>query len=535
MSEDATVVFGFDGSKLNAGLDASEQKMKKFGDKTESRFRKLHGVMEKNFGQFVPFLGIAGVIGGIRSFTNSMDDLADTALRLGESTEEIQKVEYASKIMAGVDIHGLTSEFLKLEKALGDVENDKAAEALEHLGITGEKLTRMKLSEKVLALSDAFQKAREKGTGYNDIVTLLGKSAGELIPMLSQGREAIESMFGDAPIISDEQVQKMAEINDKIDGFYAKIKSGAAKAIPVIDDIAMSLGEDAALAGLFFQSLLDTGSVKDAWNFVGQVDQLRNDLAETEAKEAKAAKESAEAARQKIKDLAAEALASEKAKKAADELANSYKRQATEQAAMMKNRQNIEAEKSHTDILEAQSKGQDRKVKKMQDEEFIRQRSADLQGKGMDPNRAIAEAKRELKARKDLEEFEKTGRARIGGVKKKKNFHGGDYYTENDSNLNQFHRNQEKQENRMWDAPLPGYGRGKATPKYDAFGRDGVPPTSAQRGGRYMGGGMYQKPRTYDDMVARNAKAHLAANSNDVSTKIDTSNTHLQKIAEALV
>ena len=532
---DATVVFGYNGKKLDAGVAASERNLKNFASKTESRFRGLHGVMEKNFGQFVPFLGIAGALGGIRAFTNSMDDLADTALRLGESTEEIQKVEYASKIMAGVDIHGLTSEFLKLEKALGDVGNEKAADALTHLGVTGEKLTRMKLSEKVLTMSDAFQKAREKGTGYNDIVTLLGKSAGELLPMLSQGREAIEAMFGDAPIISDDQVQKMAEINDKIDAFFMKMKVGTAKTIPVIEDITGSLGEAAGAASVFFKSLIDTGSIKEAWDFVGQVDQLRSDLATAEDQETKAAKEAAEVARQRTKDAAAEAIALRKLQEESDKLAKAYKLQASEQAQMMKNRANIAGEKRNTDIVEAESKGRTRKAQKLRDEDFVRQKSEDLQGKGMDPNRAIAEAQRALKAQKNLEKYQKTGRASIGGVKKSHNMSGGDFFNENDSGLDQFYRNQQRSYESNLDElkPAAGYKRGHGSHTYDAFGRDKRGPTSSQRTGHYMGSGAWNGFSHSD--VNRNAQKHMAANtSTDVGSKLDTSNGHLAEISKAL-
>ena len=90
----------------------------------------LFGKLQGQFGGLLPAMGISAVVGGFKHITNSMDDLADTALRLNESTEVIQRVGYASEILAGVNAEGLTTSFLKLEKALGDIENSAAIEAL---------------------------------------------------------------------------------------------------------------------------------------------------------------------------------------------------------------------------------------------------------------------------------------------------------------------------------------------------------------------------------------------------------------------
>lgn len=530
MSDDATVRFGYDGTALNAGLNAQEKRLENSAKKTESRFKRLSGELKNSFGGLLPTLGVAGALGGIKSFTNSMDDLLDTSLRLGESAEMIQKVEYASKLLASVDAEGLTSDFLRLEKSLGDVGNEKATQALANLGLTAEGLMRMPLDKKMLALAEAFTNARATGTGYNDIVSLIGKSAGDLIPLLVAGKDAIEGLFAEAHIIPDEEVQRMADINDKLDGFFMRLKSGAATSIPVVEDVVGTLGEAGAAIGIFFKELIDTGSIEKAWDFVGDIDKFRNELAATAEKEAAASKAEAEAARQKTRDLAAEATEVRRLKKEIEDKGKAEKKAASESAALEKRRTNIDHEKQSVELLEAKAKGRDRQAEKMEDEAFVRDRSQALQDKGMDPNRAIALAQRELKARKNLEEYEKTGRVHIGGVTKKTmmgdTFHG----------LDQFHRNQEK-EYETTDPARPGYKRGMPRPKYDAFGRDSAPLTSAQRSGRYMGGERagtrdYSQTETYKTAQSKNEAAN--SGSGGVASKIDKSNEHLSTIAAAL-
>lgn len=189
----------------------------------------------------LPAAPLVAAVAGVRQLMGEMDDLADTALRLNESTETLQRVEYASTLIAGVDLEGVTSSFLRLEKSIGDVENAASNKALEHYGITAESLTRLPLDEKIVVLAEAFQKARDEGTGYNDIVALLGKSAGDLIPLLEQSGDTLRQTFAEAPVVVDGAVQKMAALNDQVDAFLAKQKQGITEfigiAMMVVDDI----------------------------------------------------------------------------------------------------------------------------------------------------------------------------------------------------------------------------------------------------------------------------------------------------------
>ena len=135
-------------------------------------------------------LGVLGIAGGITGVTTAIkeslsmaDDLSDLALKLNDSAEALQRVDFAGKQAAGVGVSQIGDSMIRLERALGDVENAKAAEALERLGLSASDLVAMPLDEKILAFSDAFQQARETGTGVADIQALLGRSAGDLIPL----------------------------------------------------------------------------------------------------------------------------------------------------------------------------------------------------------------------------------------------------------------------------------------------------------------------------------------------------------------
>ena len=278
-------------SQLQTALAKSSAEVAKF----KARLKKdgaglgdsLFGGIQKQFGDLLPALGVAAAVGGFKAITNSMDDLADTALRLNESTEMIQRVTHASEILASVDAEGLTKSFLKLEKSLGDLDNEAATKALADLGISAEKLAKAPLDEKILMMSDAFQKARATGTGYNDILDLLGKSAGELIPMFMQTRETIQGMFDDAHIVPDEEVQRLAALNDQIDSFVAKLKGWGteitAGVVSWTQAIREGLGNYIGLTAEVFNALLETGSIEQAQAHIQGILDLRQEAIDQEA------------------------------------------------------------------------------------------------------------------------------------------------------------------------------------------------------------------------------------------------------------
>jgi hypothetical protein len=183
-------------------------------------------------------LGALGLAGGATGLTlaikgalSSADDLADLSLALNESAEGLQRVDFAAQQAAGVGIDQVSKSLLRLERSMGDVENAKATEALESLGLSAAKLAEMSIEEKILALSEAFQKARETGTGMADIQDLLGRTAADLVPLFEQGGDALRAMFEEAPVMAEETVQQMARVNDQIDAMVAKSKSWLANSV----------------------------------------------------------------------------------------------------------------------------------------------------------------------------------------------------------------------------------------------------------------------------------------------------------------
>lgn len=281
--------------------------------------------------------GLGSIVGGagiglaIKDALSHADDLSDMAAKLNENTEALQRVDFAAKQAGAGGVEDLSKAMVKLERSLGDPENNKAAQALENLGVSAAQLASLPLDEKVLLLSDAFQKARDEGTGVNDIQVLLGKSAGELIPLFEQGGDALRAMFADAPVLAESTVQEMAKINDQFDAVIMKSKGFIAQTVgnltglgQYIKDLGLTDGIG-GIAAFLMDPMTQVEAANDALIIRDldardaakeREDARKRTAAAQQATSDKAASDAAENAKTSAADKAEEQIVKERARRA---------------------------------------------------------------------------------------------------------------------------------------------------------------------------------------------------------------------------
>lgn len=290
-------------------LDQATKKSAEASAKVRTESRGMGAALSDGFKAMVPAVSFAALGAGIKSALQRADDLADLKVALGETAETLQRVDYAAQQAASVGVDKLADSMLKLEKNLGDIDNKNAADALGNLGVTASQLAAMPLDQKILTLSEAFQRARADGTGVKDILDLLGRSGTGLIPLLTQSKEAIEGMFADAPVVADELIDRMAILNDQFDGLVIKAKTSGVGVVGALSEV-----------GTFLADLVAEGSLEKALlNFDDrQIDALKSIASQSEAKRVQA--DSMEAARAAKEEADAREKSADAAKKAAESI-----------------------------------------------------------------------------------------------------------------------------------------------------------------------------------------------------------------------
>lgn len=337
-------------SEFTRNYDTATAHAKKRNTEMERGGAGVGGALAKGFSgvgaRLSGMIGLGAGIAAVKAALVRADDLADLKIKLNETAETLQRVDYAAQQTASMGVEQVARAFVKLEQNLGDIENTAAVDAMENLGLSAGKLMGMPLDEKLIALSGAFQTARDNGTGVADLMDLLGRSGGELIPMLGQSKEALDALFADAPVMADGMIDQMAILNDRLDGMWAKAKNNFGTWVGGV-----------ASYGAFAKDFLQTGSTEEAYLRAAdrELETIKNIQRQRDAKAAQ--EEAMEAQRKAAAATVEEAKAAEKLKGDLEKLADLKERVADGQIDLLPDDEKVDALRAKLEKLMGGSVG----------------------------------------------------------------------------------------------------------------------------------------------------------------------------------
>lgn len=195
-------------------------------------------------------LGVTELLSSMKGATEEAQRLRNIGQSLDEPVEALQRLQFAAGKL-GVDFETATEFSRELEDKLGDLGNSEPMEVLERMGLNAQELIAMPIDDKILTIAEAFQKSRAEGVGYSDLLKLVGDSAGEqLLPILTQTKESLEEVFSEAPVMADEMIDRMAELNGEFDAMVMKSKAWFAESVAGITGLAQFAGDFLSTASL---------------------------------------------------------------------------------------------------------------------------------------------------------------------------------------------------------------------------------------------------------------------------------------------
>jgi hypothetical protein len=371
--------------------------------------------------------------------------VADLALKSDASAEGLQKLEFAGA-MVGVSMESASGGILKFQKAL-----EESPDKINALGLSVEELKAMDPAEAFTAFAKAIASIDSPSERTAAAMSVLGRSAGELMPLLrTLGEGAGETGERLGTVLSTDMVGKLDDVDDAAatlqktwEGLWRNIGAQVATSIDVASALlgvaeaigaissrisdAMPLIEGFLTAGMGFRNvaagitgglseqLIQAGTARfrgyetkgtkqqvadlEAANFVGPQGRTDAELeAETRAAEAALA---AEKKQQKELDRIKEAAAKRHAAEAKRLAAEEAKRAKDYEAVIRKQEQSaLEADSSQMEAdLDRLTKTQDART------EAVRKAQSDqlkVASRAMD---AIdADAKKSLEDTKKLQE-----------------------------------------------------------------------------------------------------------------------------------
>ncbi len=283
---DATVTLGLDAKQVKTGLDSARRDVEKFGQTTKKTLAASAGGGLMGAGKSIAG-ALAGLAAGskIKTTIDEYARLADLSNRLGVSAESMQRVGIAAE-QSGTDAETAARALTLLMKAIDSPDNKKAVDAMKGLGLSIGELKAANAFDQIRMLSTAFQKAQSTGTGFADIMSLLGKSGAELIPVLRMTSSEMDAI-ANTNVISDDQIARLAKVDDLMVGLGRTVTIGIGESIAwaaekwdnavdgittkvlqaqvIIDSLLSGNGPTAALAeGVKFAQDMAAAKIKEA-------------------------------------------------------------------------------------------------------------------------------------------------------------------------------------------------------------------------------------------------------------------------------
>lgn len=194
--------------------------------------------------------GIDMMVSGVTDAVERVDQLTDTARSLGETVGDVQAFQFALDRLGNVSGEKAVQSLQKIQATLGRIaigDNAAGAQVLERLGLDAQRLSLENPIEQFRQLQGAISGIADPSERAAVAQELLGKSAADLLPVLSSSNGEFDALIAKAEklgfTISEDGVEAFDRMKDSIDdasksldSIYMRIASDLAPSISEIAD-----------------------------------------------------------------------------------------------------------------------------------------------------------------------------------------------------------------------------------------------------------------------------------------------------------
>lgn len=205
-----------DGLQSIAGLQKSLQGVDAQAKKTSGAFGGLRQAASGIGGVIagiVPAVGLAGIAALGKGAIDAADNLNDLSQRTGVGVESLSRFGAAAQD-SGTSIEEVAKAMAKLSRGIVDPAS-KVNEALKSIGVSSRDARGniRSVDEIMLDLAARFERMPDGAQKTALAMEVFGKSGANLIPMLNEGRQALESYEA---VISDDMAKAADQFNDTL-------------------------------------------------------------------------------------------------------------------------------------------------------------------------------------------------------------------------------------------------------------------------------------------------------------------------------
>lgn len=220
--------------------------------------RESFGIANSQIAAISVAAGAAGL--AIRSLANDLDAFNDSADATGDSVENISGLEQVA-LRTGGNLDLVTSSLVKLNAALASAKRDSpAAQALQAIGLSADRLRQMAPSDALAAIATALQGYENNANKARIVQELFGKSLREVAPFLNDLAEAGTRVA----TVTGEQAKQAEAFNKQLFAMQANAtntgRSIAGVLLPAVNRMFTELNVGREVFGGFGAALYALGS-----------------------------------------------------------------------------------------------------------------------------------------------------------------------------------------------------------------------------------------------------------------------------------
>ncbi len=163
--------------------------------------------------------GFATIGGGLalRSALEKFDRIGKLSQRFEVSAETLQRLGFVA------EQSGSNLETVAKAMQLGNRAGQEAAagvaeynDAFQVLGVNAVQFAKLDQEEQFLTLADAMKNATDRNKALAAGQDIMGRSFGELVPMMMRGREEIEGLGNSVSVLGTDGVNNIQDFNDAL-------------------------------------------------------------------------------------------------------------------------------------------------------------------------------------------------------------------------------------------------------------------------------------------------------------------------------
>ena len=209
--------------------------------------------------------GMAGALGGVfavgflvsatRRIVAHADQVHKTAVRIGASTDTIQKFDFAAT-QSGATMSDVEKSFINTAKAMESAKQGLTTHirAFQAFGISMQMLNVMSPEQVFLKVADAIEKAGGAMDKAKSLQDIMGRGGKAMIPAFVSG---FTGLAASAPQgIDEETIQKLVKFNDEMDRMKREMLPAGASGAGFLADMFEMFSESQGPGGGLSDALM---------------------------------------------------------------------------------------------------------------------------------------------------------------------------------------------------------------------------------------------------------------------------------------